>query len=58
MRQPIFGEPFQGLRMPLGALVYYKPPGHTNKPAFDHALCQGFLWGGEWTAVSNTVKST
>lgn len=29
------GEPFEGKRVSLGALVYYKPPHHTNKPAFE-----------------------
>ena len=37
------GEPFQGLRVPLGALVYYKPPGHANKPAFKPRTLPGIF---------------
>ena len=29
------GEPFSGYKIPLGALVYYKPPGHRDLTAFD-----------------------
>ena len=53
------GEPFEGLRIPLGALVcttslQVMPTSlHSS-----HALCQEFLWGGDWTPVSNTEKST
>ena len=39
------GEPFEGLRLPLGALVYYKPPGHANKPAFEPRTLPGIFVG-------------
>ena len=37
------GEPFEGLRIPLGALVYYKPARHKDLPP-EHS--QGFSVGG------------
>ena len=39
------GEPFEGLRIPLGAFVYYKPPGHANKPAFEPRTLPGIFVG-------------
>ena len=39
------GEPFEGLRIPLGALVYYKPPGHATKPAFEPRTLPGIFVG-------------
>ena len=39
------GEPFEGLRIPLGALVYYKPPGHANKLAFEPRTLPGIFVG-------------
>ena len=39
------GETFEGLRVPLGALLYYKPPSHTNKPAFEPRTLPGIFVG-------------
>ena len=39
------GEPFEGKRVPLGALVYYKPANHTNKPAFEARTLPGIFAG-------------
>lgn len=39
------GESFEGLRVPLGALVYYKPPHHTSKPAFEARTLPGIFVG-------------
>jgi hypothetical protein len=39
------GEPFEGLRIPLGALVYYTPPGHANKLAFEPRTLPGIVVG-------------
>ena len=39
------GEPFEGYRIPLGALVYYKPPKHRELPAFDPRTCPGIFCG-------------
>ena len=39
------GEPFEGHRVPLGALVCYKPPHHTNKPAFEPRTLPGIFVG-------------
>ena len=39
------GEPFEGYRVPLGALVYYKPPSHTSKPAFEARTVPGIFAG-------------
>jgi len=39
------GDPFEGYRIPLGALVYYKPPKHRELPAFDPKNCsRNILW--------------
>jgi len=39
------GEPFEGHRVPLGALVYYKQPQHTNRPAFEPRTLPGIFVG-------------
>ena len=39
------GEPFEGYRIPLGALVYYKPPRHRELPAFDPRTFPGIFCG-------------
>jgi len=39
------GEPFEGFRVPLGALVYYKPSQHTSKPAFEARTVPGIFAG-------------
>ena len=39
------GEPFSGYKIPLGALVYYKPPGHRDLPAFDPRTYPGIFCG-------------
>ena len=39
------GEPFEGHRIPLGALVYYKPPQHRDLPAFDPRTYPGIFCG-------------
>ena len=39
------GEPFEGLRVPLGALIYYKPPKHVDKPAFEARTVPGLFVG-------------
>ena len=39
------GEPFEGHRVPLGALVYYKPPQHLNRPAFEARTLPGIFVG-------------
>ena len=38
------GDPFEGYRIPLGALVYYKPPKHRELPAFDPRTLPGIFW--------------
>ena len=39
------GEPFEGLRVPLGALVYYKPSQHVSKPPFEPRTVPGIFSG-------------
>ena len=39
------GEPFQGLRVSLGALVYYKPAQHASRPAFEARSVPGIFAG-------------
>ena len=39
------GDPFEGYRIPLGALVYYKPPKHRELPAFDPRTLPGIFCG-------------
>ena len=40
------GSPFTGLRIPLGAWVYYKPPKHRELPAFSRELFLVYSWDG------------
>ena len=44
------GEPFQGLRVSLGALVYYKPPQHASRPAFEARTVPGIFAG--WRLIA------
>ena len=39
------GAPFEGSRIPLGALVYYKPPKHRELPAFSPRTFPGIFCG-------------
>ena len=39
------GEVFQGLKLPFGCLVYYKPPKHRELPAFDPRTLPGIFVG-------------
>jgi len=39
------GDPFEGYRIPPGALVYYKPPKHRELPAFDPRTLPGIFCG-------------
>ena len=39
------GNCFEGHRIPLGALVYYKPPKHRELPAFDPRTSPGIFVG-------------
>eukprot|EP00438_Fugacium_kawagutii_P025376 Skav223563 [mRNA] locus=scaffold34:198043:207130:- [translate_table: standard] len=39
------GNPFEGLRIPLGTLVYYKPAKHNLKPAFEPRTVPGIFAG-------------
>ena len=55
------GEPFPGLKIPLGSLVYYKPAQHTTTPTdqlLKPELCQGFLSDGESMQLSGIGRST
>ena len=39
------GQPFNGHRVPPGALVYYKPPNHKDLPAFNARTFPGIFCG-------------
>ena len=39
------GEPFEGLKLPLGVLIYYKPAMHKEKPAFEPRTMPGIFAG-------------
>ena len=39
------GEPFEGLRVRLGAVVYYKPSQHVSKPPFEPRTVPGIFAG-------------
>ena len=39
------GDAFEGLKVPLGALVYYKPAKHKSLPAFDPRTLPGIFCG-------------
>ena len=39
------GQPFEGHHVPLGALVYYKPPNHKELPAFSARTFPGIFCG-------------
>ena len=45
------GSAFDGHRIPLGALVYYKPPNHKDLPAFQSRTFPGIFCGWRLDSV-------
>lgn len=48
------GAPFKGWKIPLGALVYYKPPRHRELPAFSPRTFPGIFVG--WRVDAGFVQ--